>query len=129
MSDSTHTLVYQRFFAVLFSVLPGLNLILGLSALTLYLLVDMGGLEWGWGVGISAIVLSILFLIWIFVGLGVQKWAEEKPAGMLFGLNAPFIVVDLALLGWLFKVSVINFLMGGEEESARVVIEALSSLV
>ena len=38
MNDTTHLRVYQRFFAVTASVLPGLNLVLGLAALLLFLL-------------------------------------------------------------------------------------------
>jgi len=131
MSDSTHTLVYRRFFAILFSVLPGLNLVLGVGALVLFLLNDIVGMEWGWALGIAAIVLSVMFILWIFIGLGVQKWAEEKPAGMLFGLNAPFIVADLAFMGWLFVRVVI---VGPEEaeaatEGARRIVESLSFFV
>lgn len=129
MSDATHMLVYRRFFAVLFSVLPGLNMIVGLSALLLWLLADVVGMEWGWGVGLAAILFAILFVVWIVVGLGVQKWAEEKSTGLLFGLNAPFIVVDLGLLLWLFVEVVIG---SGEEEgaseAARMLVETLQLL-
>ena len=127
--ENAHTQVYRRFFAITLSVIPGVNLVLGLAALVLWLLADLAGMEWGWALGVAAIVLCLIFVGWIFVGLGVQKWAEDKSAGMLFGLNAPFMLVDFAFLAWLFWHTVVGFLMGGHEEEARVVVETLSRLV
>ncbi|MGE0786818.1 MAG: hypothetical protein AB7S26_14195 [Sandaracinaceae bacterium] len=108
MSEATHMHVYQRFFAVLISVLPGLNLVIGVSAFILWLFADAIEIEWGWAIGIAAVVFATLFILWIFIGLGVQKWAEEKPMGMLLGMNMPFILIDLGLMLWLFWQVVIN---------------------
>lgn len=108
MSDSTHLIVYQRFFAILTSVLPGLNLVLGLAALILWVLADLFGMEWGWAVGAAAVVLVLSFVGWIAIGLGLQKWAEEKPVGMLAGIAAPFILIDAVFLVWLFIEVVIT---------------------
>ncbi|HJL19168.1 MAG TPA: hypothetical protein RMH99_26120 [Sandaracinaceae bacterium LLY-WYZ-13_1] len=130
MSDNTHTRVYQRFFAILTSVIPGLNLVLGLAALVLWLFADIVMIEWGWAIGIAAIVLCITFIGWVFVGLGVQKWAEDKPAGLLFGINLPFLLADFGFMGWLFVRVVIGVGGHGEEaESAALVVQALSALV
>jgi hypothetical protein len=133
MDDSTHTLVYRRFFAILASVLPGLNLVLGLAALVLWLFADVVMIEWGWAVGIAAIVLCATFIGWIFLGLGIQKWAESKPAGLLFGINAPFILIDAVFMVWLFIHTVLGAHGPGAEqegaEAARVVVQALSAFV
>ena len=131
MSENIHTQVYQRFFAVLFSVIPGVNVVLGVSALVLWLLADIVEIEWGWAVGVAAIVLSLLFVGWIILGIGIQKWAEEKPTGALAGMCAPFLIVDAILMGWLFVDVVI---IGPEEaeaasEGARVLVETLQFLV
>ena len=131
MDDNSHTLVYRRFFGILASTLPGLNLVLGLAALTLWIFGDLVMIEWGWAVGIAAIVLCATFVAWVFIGLGVQKWAEDKSAGLLFGINAPFILVDAAFMGWLFWVTVIDAHGPGSEsaEAAVRVAQALTTLV
>ncbi|MEC7522105.1 MAG: hypothetical protein VYE22_19625 [Myxococcota bacterium] len=126
--ENAHTLVYRRFFAITLSVVPGLNLVLGIAALILYILADIVMMEWGWALGVAAIVLCLTFVGWIFVGLGVQKWAEDKSTGLLFGLNAPFMIVDFAFLAWLFWHTVIGFIMGGHEEEARAIVETISRL-
>lgn len=131
MSENIHTQVYQRFFAVLVSVIPGVNLVLGVASLVLFLLADVVEIEWGWAVGVAAIVLCIVFVVWIFIGIKVQEWAEEKSTGLLAGICAPFMLVDAPLLIWLFIDVVV---IGPEEpeaasESARMVIEALQLLV
>lgn len=131
MDDAIHLKVYQKFFAILVSVLPGVNLVLGLSALFLFLFADVMGIEWGWALGIAAILLCVMFTGWIFVGIGIQKWAEEKGTGMLAGLCAPFILVDTLFMGWLFVETVIFASSpGGEDEEAlRMVVEVVSALV
>lgn len=132
MDDSAHTQVYRRFFAVLLSVLPGLNLVLGVASGVIFLLNDILDLEWGWSIGAGAVALGLTFVVWVLVGLGIQKWAENKSAGMLFGLNAPFILVDGVIAGWLFFETVINASEPGSPdaaEAALVVVQALSSLV
>lgn len=132
MDDNSHTLVYRRFFTLLSSTLPGLNLVLGLAALTLWIFGDLVMIEWGWAVGIAAIVLCITFVGWVFVGLGVQKWAEDKSTGLLFGINAPFILVDAIFMGWLFWHTVIEAHGPGSEQAAETavrVVQALSALV
>ena len=125
MSDAIHLQVYRRFFAVLISVIPGVNLSLGLGALMLWLFADVIEIDWGVSVGIGAVTLAVVFLIWIFVGLGVQKWAEHKSAGLLFGLCMPFLLADGLFLGWLFYSVVI---VGRQEETASL-IQGLSTLV
>lgn len=129
MSDSTHLQVYQRFFAVLFSVVPGVNLVLGLAALVLWLLADLIGMEWGWAVGIAAVVLAVVFVAWIFIGIGVQKWAEEKPTGALAGMCAPFLIVDALFMGWLFVDVVIIGVEEPAAEGARLLAQTLQFLV
>ncbi|MFK7990708.1 MAG: hypothetical protein AB8I08_32105 [Sandaracinaceae bacterium] len=131
MDDAIHLKVYQKFFAILVSVLPGVNLVLGLSALFLFLFADVMGIEWGWALGIAAILLCVMFTGWIFVGIGIQKWAEEKGTGMLAGICAPFILVDTAFMGWLFVETVIFASSpGGEDEAEalRMVVEVVTSL-
>lgn len=128
MSDAIHLQIYRRFFAVLLSVVPGLNLIVGLAALVLWLFADVIEVDWGFGVGLAAVTFAIAFVAWIFVGLGLQKWAEHKGAGLLFGLCAPFLLLDFVLMGWLFYASV----FAEEEEAAATtaawVIHTLSML-
>ena len=125
MSDAIHLQIYRRFFAVLLSVVPGLNLVLGLAALVLWLFADVIEADWGFSVGLGAVTFAIAFVAWIFVGLGVQKWAEHKSAGLLIGLCAPFLAVDFVFMDWLLY----SVLVGDrEEEAARWVIQTLSML-
>lgn len=108
MEDTSHLLQYRRFFGTLFSVLPGLELVYGLSALLLYLLADTLMMDWGWAVGVAAIAFVVTFGIWLFVGTFIQRWVEDKSGTLLFILNLPFLVVLLGFLGWLFVATVIN---------------------
>lgn len=126
MEDHSHLQVYRRFFGTLLSVVPGVNLVLGIAALVLWIFADLVEIEWGWAVGIAAVVLAICFVAWIFIGLGVQKWAESKSAGLLFGINAPFLLLDIGFMGWLFWDVVINA-HGPGTEAASVVVSALSA--
>lgn len=97
MSDAIHLQIYQRFFAVLFSVIPGLNLIVGLAIFMLWLFADVLEVDWGVGVGVAGVAFSLGFVVWVFVGLAVQKWAEQKSTGLLFGLCLPFLAFDAVL--------------------------------
>ena len=115
MSDQTHLQSYQRFFAILFSVLPGLNVIVMVAGLVLWLIADVAEAEWALGIGLGALTFVILTIVWIFVGIGVRDWAEQKPLGMLAGMCAPFILLDAVFMGWLFWFVVIR---EREEEAA-----------
>ncbi|MCZ7683694.1 MAG: hypothetical protein M5U28_34965 [Sandaracinaceae bacterium] len=132
MDDASHLLQYRRFFGTLFSVLPGLELTYALSALVLYLLADVAEIEWGWGIGFAGITFVLTLSVWLFVGMGIQKWAEEKTATFLFILNAPFLVVFFGFMFWLFYETVINATSPGAapaEEHALLVLEQLRALV
>lgn len=107
MSEATHLQSYQRFFAILFSVLPGLNLIVSVAGLVLWLIADVAEAEWGVGIGVAAVTFALLMILWVFLGIYVRDWAEQKPMGMLAGLCAPFILVDAIFMGWLFWYVVI----------------------
>ena len=128
MSDATHLQNYQRFFAILFSVLPGLNMIVAIAGLVLWLIADVAEAEWGLGVGIAALTFSILTVIWIFIGIGVRTWAEQKPLGMLAGMCAPFIVLDAVFMSWLFWMVVIKE-HDPAAESAAAVLQAVGSFL
>lgn len=108
MEDASHLLQYRRFFGILFSVLPGLELTYGLAALVIWLLTDVVQIPWGWGVGLGAITYVTTFGVWLFVGMGIQRWAEDKSAKFLFLLNVPFLVVLFGFMGWLFYEIVLN---------------------
>ena len=127
MSDAIHLQIYRRFFAVLLSVVPGLNLVVGLAALVLWLFADVIEVDWGFGVGLAAVTFAVSFFAWIFAGLGVQKWAEHKGAGLLFGLCAPFLLLDFVLMGWLFY-SILERPDEAAAPTAAWVIHALSML-
>lgn len=132
MDDASHLLQYRRFFGTLFSVLPGLELTYALSALVLYLLADVAEIEWGWGVGFAGITFALTLAAWLFIGMGIQKWAEEKSATFLAILNAPFLVVFFGFMFWLFYETVINATSPGAmpaDEHARMVVEQLRALV
>ena len=131
MGDAIHLKVYQRFFAVTASVLPGLNLVLGLTGLALFLLADVIGMEWGWGIGISAILMCAMAAGWIFVGMSIEAWAEQKPTGILAGISVPFIVLDAILMLWLFVETVIFAKSPGadEEEALRLLVDVVSAVV
>lgn len=88
MEDASHLQVYRRFFAITASVLPGLALMLGLGELFLWLFGDVIEMAWGWAIGISSIILAIVFVGWLFVGMMVRTWAETKGTGILLGINA-----------------------------------------
>lgn len=128
MEDASHLLQYRRFFALLFSVLPGLELMYGLAALMLWLFADVIGIEFGWGAGIAAITFALTLAVWLFAGLGIQKWAEDKSAGFLFALNLPFLLVFFGTMGWLFYASVIAGHEPGAAEHSRVIVETLRAL-
>lgn len=102
MSDQTHLQSYQRFFAILFSVLPGLNGIVLVAGLVLWLVADVAEAEWALGIGLGALTFVTLTIVWIFVGIGVRNWAEQKSLGMLAGMCTPFLIVDATFLIWLF---------------------------
>lgn len=125
MSDATHLQNYQRFFAILFSVLPGLNVIVTVAGLVLWLIADVAEAEWGLGVGLAALTFAILTVIWIFVGIGVRTWAEQKPLGMLAGACAPFIIADAIFMSWLFYFVVI----ADHDEPAAMILRTVGTLV
>ncbi len=127
MEDASHLLQYRRFFGTLFSVLPGLELTYALSAFVLWLLADVIEIEWGWGIGVAGITFFLTLTAWLFVGMGIQKWAEEKTATFLFALNAPFLLVFFGFMFWLFYETVLNATQPGAApaEHARLVIEQL----
>lgn len=131
MSDATHLQVYRRFFAVLFSVVPGLNLLVAISGLVLWLLADVIELDWGIGIGVAAITFVTLGATWIFLGQRIQVWAAGKSTGLLAGLNAPFLLVDFAAMGWLLYHVLTTPGPGAEEEAeaALQIVQALSQLV
>ena len=129
MSEAIHLQNYQRFFAVLFSVIPGLNLVVGLAGLVLFLISVVADAEWGLGVGIAALVFAITAIIWIFLGIGVRSWAEQKPTGLLVGLCAPFLIVDAVFMAWLFYDVAIADHTPAAAESAMRVVEVLSAFV
>lgn len=133
MDDASHLLQYRRFFGILFSVLPGLELTYGMSALVLWLLADVAEIEWGWGIGIAGITFALTLTLWLFVGMGIQKWAEEKTATFLFILNAPFLVVFFGFMIWLFVETVVNATQPGAPaptaEHATYLVQQLRALV
>ncbi|MCB9593491.1 MAG: hypothetical protein H6719_12225 [Sandaracinaceae bacterium] len=129
MSDATHLQNYQRFFAILFSVLPGLNVIVTVAGLVLWLVADVAEAEWGLGVGLAALTFAILTVVWIFVGIGVRTWAEQKPLGMLAGACAPFIIVDAIFMSWLFYFVVIAEHEEPAATSAAAILTAVGSFL
>ena len=129
MSEATHLQSYQRFFAILFSVLPGLNAIVVLAGLTLWLIADVAEADWGLGIGLAALVFAMCTVVWVFVGIGVRNWAEQKPMGMLLGLCAPFILVDGIFMGWLFWFVVIKEHEPAAATTAAEVVRALASVL
>ena len=92
MSDSAHTLVYKRFLEITAASLPGLALFLIVGEFFLWLLGDAIELEWGWAVGISAIICSVTLVVWLFVGMFLRGWAETKSTGVLIGVNVAGII-------------------------------------
>ncbi|MCA9610682.1 MAG: hypothetical protein KC619_34040 [Myxococcales bacterium] len=129
MSDQTHMQSYQRFFAILFSVLPGLNMIVVLAGLVLWLVADVAEAEWALGIGLGALTFVILMIVWIFVGIGVRTWAEQKSLGMLAGACAPFIVLDAAFMGWLFWYVVIRERPVEAAETASALVHSVTSFL
>ncbi|HEY8431113.1 MAG TPA: hypothetical protein VIL20_22190 [Sandaracinaceae bacterium] len=133
MEDASHLLQYRRFFGTLFSVLPGLELTYGLSALVLWLFADVAELDWAWGVGLAGITFAVTLSVWLFVGMFVQRWTEDKSATFLFLLNAPFLLIFFGFMGWLFWATVLNANSPGAmpeaTESAALVVDSLRRLV
>ncbi|MBZ0117338.1 MAG: hypothetical protein IT378_15870 [Sandaracinaceae bacterium] len=82
MSDESFLyLVYKRFLAVFFSVLPGLLMVIGLPAISMVVL-DLIGVPFGWTLGISAFVMFLSFIGSIFLGLLIQdKMLPHEPHG------------------------------------------------
>lgn len=129
MDDNSHTLVYRRFFGILASTLPGLNLVLGLAALMLWVFADLVGMEWGWAIGIAAIILCFSFVGWLFVGVLIQQWAQDKSTGLLVAINAPFLLIDAVFMAWLFVHTVLGAHgPGTEPEGAETAIQLVQSL-
>ncbi len=128
MSDQIHLQQYQRFFAILFSVIPGLNAILALGGLVLWLIADLAEADWGLAIGVAALVSLIVFLGWVFIGMGVRNWAEQKSTGLLVGLCSPFLLVDSVIMAYLFYTVVIKE-REEEAEAALRVVQALTELV
>ncbi len=128
MGDAIHLQIYRRFFAVLFSVIPGLNLILGLGVFMLWLFADVIEVDWGWGVGVAAVTMLLCLVTWVLVGLPVQKWAEQKSTGVLIGLCSPFMILDAIALAYLFWYSVIADHEEEASAAARMVIQTVSML-
>ena len=129
MSEQIHLQQYQRFFAILLSVLPGLNLILGLAGLVLWLIADVAQAEWGLGIGLAGLTFAVGGLVWVVVGIGVRTWAEQKPTGLLFGACAPFLVLDVFVMGYLFYYTVIADHSEEAAETVMVVVRAVSQIV
>ncbi len=130
MDDASHLLQYRRFFGILFSVLPGLELTYGLAAVVLWLLADVIGVDFGWGAGLAGITFFLTLTGWLFVGMGIQKWAEDKTAGFLFGINVPFLLIFFGAMGWLFYESVIaGHEPGATEHHARALLETVRAFV
>ena len=120
MEDAHHLQVYRRFFAITASVLPGLALMLGLGELFLWLLGDAIEMNWGWALGISAIVLAIVFVGWLFVGMMVRTWAETKSTGVLLGINAAAgLALTVVAVVFLLFVSAAREDRERQEEAAR----------
>ncbi len=111
MEDASHLLQYRRFFGLLFSVLPGLELMYGLTFLVIWLFADVLQVPWGWGVGLGGLTFALTLVIWLFVGMGIQKWTEDKSGKFLFALNVPFLVILFVSMGWLF-VEIVLFAEG-----------------
>lgn len=111
MDDASHLLQYRRFFGLLFSVLPGLELMYGLTFLAIWLFADVIQIPWGWGVGLGGLTFALTLTVWLFVGMGIQKWAEDKSGMFLFALNAPFLLIFFGFMGWLF-VEIVLFAEG-----------------
>lgn len=107
MEDATHLLQYRRFFGLLFSVLPGLELMYGLTFLVIWIFADLIQIPWGWGVGLGGLTFALTLTVWLFVGMGIQKWAEEKTGMFLFALNVPFLLIFFGTMIWLFVEVVI----------------------
>jgi hypothetical protein len=121
MDDASHLLQYRRFFGTLFSVLPGLELTYALSALVLWVLGDIVLMEFGWALGLGAITFVLTFVIWLFVGMGIQKWVEDKSGTFLFVLNLPFLLIFFGFMGWLFVETVLGAEpVGGPSHSAVI---------
>lgn len=129
MGEAIHTQVYQRFFAGLFSVVPGVNLMFALAGLTLFLIADVAEAEWGLGVGIAALVFAVTAIVWIWLGMGIREWALQKATGLLVGMLTPFFIVDTIFMGYLFYMVVIADHTPEEGAAALQVGQALLSFV
>ncbi len=130
MEDASHLLQYRRFFGLLLSVLPGLELVYALSALVVWILGDLVLMEFGWALGLGAITFVLTFVIWLFAGMGIQKWVEDKSGMLLFLINLPFLLVFFAFMGWLFVATVIHAEpVGGAAPAQSAVVQPLLQLL
>jgi hypothetical protein len=93
MEDASHVIVYRRFFGVLLAVLPGLVLCYIACGITMLIVGDAIGANFGWAIGFGALLFMLVLIAWIFIGSMLEKWTEEKSAGFLAGVAAPFIFV------------------------------------
>jgi hypothetical protein len=128
MEDASHLLQYRRFFGIIFSVLPGLELTYALAGVTMYVLGDVAGLDFGVSIGLSAIVFVLTFVGWLFAGTAIQKWTEDKPGMFLFGISSPFLLIFFGVMGWLFWAYVINAKAVGSAEHSELLRACLTTL-
>lgn len=126
MDDATHLLQYRRFFAILFSVLPGLVLTYALSALVIWVVADVMLAPWGLAVGLAGLTFTLVLSAWLFIGMGIQRWTEDKSATFLFAVNAPFLVIFLGFMTWLFFAVVVNGPSLTDVEEHAALLRALS---
>lgn len=125
MDDATHLLQYRRFFGILFSVLPGLVLTYALAAGVIWLVADVIQAPWGLAVGLGGLTFTLILSGWLFVGMGIQRWTEDKSATFLFAVNAPFLIIFLGFMVWLFFAVVVNATGPGSEEHAALLLRSL----
>lgn len=123
MEDASHLLVYRRFFGLILTVLPGLDLCYIVAALVMALIGDALGADFGWAVGFGAIGFVLVLFAWIFIGPIIERWAEDKPMGLLAGASVPFILLTLGgLLAFYIWVEALREerLMHEQEEARRI---------
>lgn len=129
MDDATHLLQYRRFFGLLLSVLPGLVMMFALTFGVIWVTADLIQIPWGWGIGLGGLTFALTLVGWLFLGMWIQRWAEDKSGKFLFALNLPFLLILAGFMGWLFVEIVINAEgPGGGGPQALMMLQSLAGL-
>jgi hypothetical protein len=131
MEDTTHLQVYRRFFALLIVVLPGVVLCYSVAVGLMALFGDAIGLDSGWAIGFGAIGFAAIIVTWIFLGPLIERWAEEKPLGLLAGVATPLILITIGgMLGfYLYIEGLREERLLREAEERRRAMEGRAALV